>query len=92
MTEQQGKENSNNIDRLKAIRRSHRGVVTMLSNEAFNYLDKEDHPAETTVSRLEIIDHQLAIRLKVLEDINEQILSLLNVEDIEYEIEESETN
>ena len=89
MTEQQGKENSNNIDRLKAIRGDHRGVVTKLSNEAFNYLDK-DQLAETTVNRLEIIDHQLATKLKVLEDINEQILSLLNVEDIEYEIEESE--
>ena len=44
--------------------------------------------AETTVNRLEIIN-PLGTKLKLLEDINEQILSQLNVDDMKHEIEES---
>ena len=45
--------------------------------------------AETTVNRLEIFN-PLGTKLKRLEDINEQILSQLNVDEMKHEIEESE--
>ena len=87
MTDQ---EDNQNINRLKAIRRGNRSVVTKLSNEALEYLNTEDELAETKLSRLETIDNQLQTKLNVLEELNQQLLSVCEIETIEQEIEDSE--
>ena len=87
MTDQ---EDNQNINRLKAIRRGNRSVVTKLSNEALEYLNTEDELAETKLSRPETIDNQLQTKLNVLEELNQQLLSVRKIETIEQEIEDSE--
>ena len=71
MTDQ---EDNQNINRLKAIRRGNRSVVTKLSNEALEYLNTEDELPETKLSRPETIDNQLQTKLNVLEELNQQLL------------------
>ena len=86
MTDQ---EDNQNINRLKAIRRGNRSVVTKLSNEALEYLNTEDELPETKLSRPETIDNQLQTKLNVLEELNQQLLSVRKIETIEQEIEDS---
>ena len=74
----------------KAIRRGNRSVVTKLSNEALEYLNTEDELPETKLSRPETIDNQLQTKLNVLEELNQQLLSVCEIETIEQEIEDSE--
>ena len=66
----------------RAIRRGHRGVVTKLTNEAFSICDKDDLP-EKTLYRLEIIDQQQETKVRILEEINQQILIVCKVDEIE---------
>jgi hypothetical protein len=79
-----------NFERTEAIRRRHRGVVTKLTNEVSSYYSTEEKLPEATLYRLEIIDQNLEIKLRVLEELNQQVLGVCEVEEIETEIEEAE--
>jgi len=72
--------------RLRARRRGHRGVCTKLEKEAIALLQIHE---ETCVERSEVIVGQLEEKLKVLNEIDEQILNLCEVNEIQTEIEES---
>ena len=72
--------------RLRARRRGHRGVCTKLEKEAIELLQIYE---ETRVERSEVIVGQLEEKLKVLNEIDEQILNICDVNEIQTEIEES---
>lgn len=74
------------LDRLRAKRGGHRGVCTKLAKEADELLHL---PGDVDIDRSEIIRSLLEAKLKILSEIDEEILGLCDVEDIEQEIEES---
>lgn len=77
------------IERLKAIRGAHRGVCTKLERETSDLISQE--PTEEITSRLEVISCLLEGKQKTLSDIDEQITSLCDLNDITKEIEDSES-
>ena len=79
-------ESKENLDRLRAKRGGHRGVCTKLAKEADELLHL---PGDVDVGRCEIIRSLLEGKLKILSEIDEEILGLCDVKDIEQEIEES---
>ena len=76
------------LDRLKAVRAGHRGVVTKLTREVGKALSEAE--AGDKVGRLNVIYEQLQTKLNVLQKIDNEVLTLCNVEAIECEIEDSE--
>ena len=78
-------------ERMRSIRGGHRGVVTKIVKEVDDLLSAEGPMNAERVSRLNVKLQQLEAKLKVLSDIDKEILSKCNVEDIEREINESET-
>ena len=79
-------ESKEKLDRLRAKRGGHRGVCTKLTKEADELLHL---PGDVDVDRSEIIRSLLEAKLKILSDLDEEILGLCDVKDIEQEIEES---
>ena len=79
-------ESKENLDRLRAKRGGHRGVCTKLAKKADELLHL---PGDVDVDRCEIIRSLLEEKLKILTEIDEEILGLCDVKDIEQEIEES---
>ena len=77
------------IERLRVIRRAHRGVVTKATREIDELLSEEPLSSES-VDRLNVLLQQLNNKMHVLQDINREILTLCAVEEIEREIEDSE--
>ena len=59
-------------------------VTDIVEDEAFTFSSKEQ------VHQLEVISRLLEAKLKALEDIDQDILSLCNVDEIPQEIEDSE--
>ena len=78
-------------EQMRSIRGGHRGVVTKIVKEVDDLLSAEGPMNAERVSRLNVKLQQLEAKLKVLSDIDKEILSKCNVEDIEREINESET-
>ena len=78
-----------NCDRLKVVRRAHRGVVTKLTREVDTILGEESATSEQ-ISRLSVIYEQLENKLQMLQGIDQKILTLCSLEEVEGEIEESE--
>lgn len=76
------------IERLKATRAAHRGVVSKLKKETHELLSRED-TAENR-NRLDVITCLLENKLKTLNEIDDQIIQLCPLEDISKEIEDSE--
>ena len=76
------------LERLKATRGAHRGVVSKLEKEANDLLLREED--SSTKIRLDVIYCLLENKLKTLSYIDNEIISLCEVEEITKEIEASE--
>ena len=77
-------------ERVRSIRGGHRGVVTKVVKEVDDLLSTKEALDAERVSRLNVKLQQLEAKLKVLGDIDKEILSKCKVDDIESEINESE--
>lgn len=77
------------IEQLRAVRRGHRIVVTKLVHEAEGILWGETVNSEQC-SRLSVIKQQLKWKLKLLNDMDSEILDHCEVDTIKDEIKESE--
>ena len=82
-------ERKSKLHRLRAIRRGNR-VLTKLTKEVDNMLSKPEVDAEAT-ARLKVIFKQLEGKFKLLANLDSEVLGLCEMDDIEREIEESET-
>jgi len=83
-------ERQSKLDRLRVIRRGNRGVITKLTKEVDDMLSKPELDAEAT-ARLKVIFEQLEGKSKLLTNLESKVLGLCVMDDIEREIEESET-
>ena len=63
---------SEQLERVKARRKAHRGVVTKLVNEATPLIEGER--TERVLTRLKTIDEQLAEKTKTLKNLDEEVL------------------
>ena len=79
-------ENKDKLARLKAVRAGNRGVITKLSKEA-EYILKLDDVDE---GRLQTISGLLDEKLRVIKDLDSQVVDLCELDDIEAEIEEAD--
>ncbi|XP_065909767.1 uncharacterized protein [Dysidea avara] len=79
---------SEQLERLKQRRKGHRGVVTRLIKEAASLLEGER--VEKSITRLRIIDEQLTEKLKVLRGFDEDMVTLIDVKEIENDVLEAE--
>ena len=77
------------LERLKAVRAAHRGMITKLTREVDKALSSTT-PVGDKVGCLNVIFEQLQNKLTVLQKIDNEILTACSVEHIEREIEESE--
>ena len=76
------------LERVKARRRAHRSVVTRLINEATPILEGEI--SERLLTQLRIIDGQLEEKKTMLAALDEEILSQVEVGEIETDVVDSE--
>ena len=89
MTSEEKKER---LTRLRAIRGTQCSIVTknvskvndIVDDEAFTFSSNEQ------VQQVEVIGRLLETKLKTLEELDQEVLSLCNVDEIPQEIEESE--
>ena len=84
MTTEEKKER---LTRLRAIRGAQRAIVTKNESKVTDIV--EDNRRQQ-VQQLEVISRLLETKLKTLADIDQEVLSLCNVDEIPQEIEESE--
>jgi len=77
------------LERVRAIRRGNRGVITKLTKEVDDLLSKSELDAEAK-ARLRVIFEQLEGKSKLLSNLDSEVLSLCGMDDIEREIDESE--
>jgi hypothetical protein len=75
------------LERLKAIRAGHRGIVTKAIKECDEILGATPI-SEENVSQL--VDQQLRSKLSTLKDLGQEFLAICDVKDIEQAIMESE--
>ncbi|XP_068757562.1 uncharacterized protein [Montipora capricornis] len=88
MAEEDAKEN---FERLKAIRAAHRGVITKKVQQAIEVLgDEGDTLTDEDFQQLDVIKRLVDGKLKKLEEIDQNVLSLCTLETIEGEIEGSD--
>ncbi len=80
---------SEKLSRLKAIRGGHRSVVTKHEKEATTIIANEILTKDD-VSRIQVIHCLLEEKLKTLNTIDQDVLTLCSGGDIEKEIEDSE--
>ena len=81
------------LERLRSIRGAQRGIVTKNVNKAnaiFGDEAAQAYISSEQVQQLEVISRLLEAKLKTLEEIDQQVLSLCILEEITQEIEESE--
>ena len=81
---------SENLDRLKTVRGSHRGVVTKLTKETDTLAATEPLTTEQ-IDRLTVIRQQLNAKEQTLQTLNRDILNLCSLEEIETEVNDAET-
>lgn len=74
------------LERLRARRGGHRGVCTKLEKEAIELTQTPEHDK---IERCEVIAKQLEAKIKILNEIDEEILNICDVKEIQNEIEES---
>lgn len=72
------------LNRLKARRRGHRGVATKLMREATSLMEGE--LTATNVDRIKSISKLLEEKSKLLKELDDDILNIIPTEDIEEEI------
>ena len=84
------KELKEKLDRLKASRGAHRGVITKRIGEANTILEPEGTLNNEQAKQLDVLHRLLESKLKLVESLDESILSLCEVETIQAEIEDSE--
>ena len=77
------------LERLKAVRGGHQGVLTKLAKEVDDLLADETLSNEAA-ARLNVVCEQLEGKMKVLTNLDGEIVSLCQVDDITREIDESE--
>ena len=77
--------NIENLTRLRAVRGGNRAVVTKLTKEADSLLDE----SPPDLVRIDSIERQLDLKVKLLEDLDSRILEICDVEAVTDEIEES---
>ena len=83
---------SENLDRLKTVRGSHRGVVTKLTKEKKKKKLAATEPLTTEqIDRLTVIRQQLNAKEQTLQTLNRDILNLCSLEEIETEANDAET-
>ena len=80
---------SEQLERVKAQRKAHRGVVTKLVNEATPLIEGER--TERVLNHLKTIDEQLAEKTRTLNNFNEEVLRSIDMTEIENDALESET-
>ena len=79
-------ESKEKLDRLRARRRGHRGVCTKLEKQAIELIGI---PESDNLEKCKVIARQLEAKLKLLSEIDDEILNICNVEEIQHEIEEA---
>ena len=82
---------STDIERLHKVRRGHRAVTTKIIWEVDDILATEGPLSAEQLQQLSVKQQQLDGKLKVLSDINKEILAKCDVYSIEREIDEMET-
>ena len=70
------------LDRLKKVRRGHRGILTKLTREIEGLVESTE-PKPNPVSRLKIIYEQLKGKMKVFTNFDGEIVALCPEDDIE---------
>ena len=85
------KEQRAKLNRLKTVRRAHRGVLTKLAREVEKIMSHSELSEEGT-SRLKIIREQLVGTMEVFSNLDGKIIALCAIDEIEREIEESRQN
>ncbi|XP_046857875.1 uncharacterized protein LOC124451297 [Xenia sp. Carnegie-2017] len=80
-------EEKEKLERLRARRRGHRGVCTKLEKESVEMLSQPPH--DDLVKRSEIIAQQLEGKLRILCELDEEILNTCDVNEMQGEIEDS---
>ena len=78
------------LERLRAIRRANRGVITKKISDANAILGIGGTLSNEQEAQLDVINRLLENKLKIVEDLDQNILSLCDVEAIQGEIEDSE--
>ncbi|XP_044168175.1 uncharacterized protein LOC122952195 [Acropora millepora] len=78
------------LERLRVIRRANRGVITKKISDANAILGIGGTLSSEQEAQLDVINLLLENKLKIVEDLDQNILSLCDVEAIQGEIEESE--
>ena len=84
------KELKEKLERLRASRGAHRGVLTKRIGEANDILKPEGMLSNEQIKQLDILHRLLESKLKPIEGLDKSILSLCEVETIQNEIEDSE--
>ncbi len=78
-------ENKDKLARIKAVRAGNRGVITKLSKEA-EWILKED---DVDKGRLQTISGLLDEKLRLIKELDSQVLDLCELKDVEAEIDEA---
>ena len=80
------------LDRLKAVRHGHRGVITKLCREVDEIVNEDEEAMNPTkVSCLNVIFEQFDAKLKVFSSLDGEIISLSPEKETEREIEDSKS-
>lgn len=87
MTTEEKKER---LTRLRAIRGAQRSTVTKNVGKVNDIIGDEEFVSSEQIQQLQVISRLLETKLKILEGIDQEVLSLCNVDEIPQEIEESE--
>ena len=84
-------EDRRKLERLRAVRGGHQGVVTKLCREVEVILAEESFTTDPVkVSRLTVINEQLDTKQKALGNLDGEIVSVCPLTEIETELTESE--
>ena len=78
------------LERLKATRGANRGVITKKIGEVDEILGTGGTLSSHQVTQLDILNRLLENKLKLVEDLDQGVLSLCDLEAIQGEIEESQ--
>lgn len=76
--------------RLRVIRGAQHATVTKNVGKVNDIIGTEEFISSEHISQLKVIGRLLETKLKTLEEIDQEVLSLCNVDEIQQEIEESE--
>ena len=79
-----------NLDRLKARRRGHRGVATKYAKEVDALIQDSEFNEDSRQRRLSVLQTSLEDKVRLLQKLDEDILNACAINDMESEIEEAE--